>query len=90
VGSSPNPDALESGSVPAGTRCVGMEAGGAGVGDTYGGVKTASSTPCPPCRFLSFFLGFRRPKLITGLSGGQTPHSHLGLNNLSRFYTIHF
>jgi len=74
VGSSLNPDTLASESVPAGTRCVGMEAGGAGVGDTYSGDETASSTPWPPCPFLSFFLGFQRPNLITELRGGQTPH----------------
>jgi len=36
--------------------------------------------------FLSFFLGFRRPNLITGLSGWRTPDysSHLGPMNPSR------
>ena len=33
--------------------------------------------------FLSF-LGFRRPNLITGLSDGKHPISHLGPKNLSR------
>ena len=34
--------------------------------------------------FFSFFLGFRKPNLITGLSGGEHPISHLGPKNLSQ------
>ena len=41
------PEALAGGTGPLVTRCVGMEAGGADVGDTCGGVETASNTPCP-------------------------------------------
>ena len=33
--------------------------------------------------FLSFFLGFRRPNLITGLAECEHPISHLGPKNLS-------
>jgi len=39
------------------------------------GLKSGSERLLKTCKnfFLSFFLGFRRPSLITGLSGRRTP-----------------
>jgi len=34
--------------------------------------------------FLSFFLGWRRPHLITGLTDGEHPINHLGLKKQSQ------
>ena len=46
--------------------------GGGSVAPSPAALSPVSHTDGPV--FLSFFLGFRRPNLITGLSGWRTPN----------------